>query len=100
MYRVLRAEAMLQHRGRVKAPERRVPRTHTATGPNQLWSWDITYLKTPVRGVFDYLYLLLDVWSRKIVGWTVHEVESSEQAAALFRAACLAQRADPRWSGA
>ena len=96
MYRILRAEAMLQHRGRAKAPERRGPRTHTATGPNQLWSWDITYLKTPVRGAFDYLYLLLDVWSRKIVGWAVHEVESAEHAAALFRAACLAQRGDPR----
>ncbi|MDB4913116.1 MAG: transposase [Gemmatimonadetes bacterium] len=96
LYRMLRAEALLQHRGRANAPERRGPRTHTATGPNQLWSWDITYLKTPVRGVFDYLYLLLDVWSRKIVGWAVHPAESAEEAAALFRATCLAQHADPR----
>jgi Transposase and inactivated derivatives len=96
IYRILRAEALLQHRGRAKPPARRGARTHTATGPNQLWSWDITYLKTPVRGVFDYLYLLLDVWSRKIVGWAVHDVESAEHAAALFRAACLAQHADPR----
>lgn len=96
MYRILRAEAMLQHRGRAKPPERRGARTHTATGPNHLWSWDITYLKTPVRGVFDYLYLLLNVWSRKIVSWAVHDVESSGHAAALFRAACLAQHADPR----
>ncbi|CAN5261496.1 hypothetical protein BH09GEM1_BH09GEM1_48370 [soil metagenome] len=95
IYRILRAEALLQYRGRAKAPTRRPPRTHVATGPNQLWSWDITYLKTPVRGVFDYLYLLLDVWSRKIVGWAVHEVESAEHAAALFRATCHAQRADP-----
>ena len=95
LYRILRAEALLQHRGRAKAPERRPPRTHVATGPNQLWSWDITYLKTPVRGVFDYLYLLLDVWSRKIVGWAVHDVESAEHAAALFRATCAAQQVDP-----
>ena len=53
------------------------------------------YLKTPVRGVFDYLYLLLDVLSRKIVGWAVHEVESAEHAATLFRATCRAQHADP-----
>ena len=96
IYRILRAEALLQYRGRAKAPERRPPRTHIATGPNQLWSWDITYLKTPVRGVFDYLYLLLDVWSRKIVGWAVHDVESADHAAALFRATCAAQQADPR----
>ena len=73
IYRILREERLLQHRGRAKAPVRRPPRAHVATGPNQLWSWDITYLKTPVRGVFDYLYLMLDVWSRKIVGWAVHE---------------------------
>jgi putative transposase len=96
MYRILRAEALLQYRGRAKAPERRPPRTHVATGPNQLWTWDITYLQTPVRGVFDYLYLLLDVWSRKIVGWAVHDVESAEHAAALFRATCHMQQVDPR----
>ena len=95
IYRILRAEALLQYRGRAKAPVRRPPRTHVATGPNQLWTWDITYLKTPVRGVFDYLYLMLDVWSRKIVGWAVHEVESAEQAAAFFRATCRAQQVDP-----
>jgi putative transposase len=95
MYRILRAEALLHYRGRAKAPVRRPPRTHVATGPNQLWTWDITYLKTPVRGVFAYLYLMLDVWSRKIVGWAVHDEESAEHAAALFRAICRAQRVDP-----
>jgi len=88
IYRILRAERLLQHRGHAKAPERRPPRTHVATGPNQLWTWDITYLKTPVRGVFVYLYLMLDVWSRKIVGWAVHEREAAEHAAALFRGIC------------
>ena len=68
IYRILREEQLLQHRGRAKAPVRRPPRAHVATGPNQLWSWDITYLRTPVRGVFVYLYLMLDVWSRKVVG--------------------------------
>jgi transposase InsO family protein len=95
IYRILREERLLQHRGRAKAPVRRPPRAHLATGPNQLWSWDITYLKTPVRGVFDYLYLMLDVWSRKIVGWVVQDVESAECAAALFLAICRTQRLDP-----
>ena len=49
-----------------------------------------------MRGVFDYLYLLLDVWSRKIVGWAVHDGESAEHAAVLFRATCAAQQVDPR----
>jgi len=95
LYRILREERLLQHRGRAKAPVHRPPRAHVATGPNQLWSWDITYLKTPVRGVFNYLYLMLDVWSRKVVGWAVHDVESAECAAALFLALCRAQRLDP-----
>jgi transposase InsO family protein len=95
IYRILRAEELLQHRGRAKAPVRRPPRAHLATGPNQLWSWDITYLRTPVRGAFVYLYLMLDVWSRKVVGWAVHDVESAECAAALFLAICRAQRLDP-----
>ena len=96
IYRILRAECLLAHRGRAKAPTRRPPRTHVATGPNQLWSWDITYLKTPVRGVFVYLYLMLDVWSRKIVGWAVHDSETAEHAAALVRAICETQQLDPR----
>jgi len=95
LYRILREERLLQHRGRAKAPVRRPPRAHVATGPNQLWSWDITYLRTPVRGVFVYLYLMLDVWSRKVVGWAVHDVESADCAAALFLATCRAQRLDP-----
>jgi putative transposase len=95
IYRILRDARWLQYRGRAKAPVRRPPRTHVATGPNQLWSWDITYLKTPVRGVFDYLYLMLDVWSRKIVGWAVHGSESAEHAAALFLSTCRAERCDP-----
>ena len=95
IYRILRDERLLQHRGRAKAPVRRPPRAHVATGPNRLWSWDITYLRTPVRGVFVYLYLMLDVWSRKVVGWAVHDVESADCAAALFLAICRAQRLDP-----
>ena len=95
IYRILRDERLLQHRGRAKAPVRRPPRTHIATGPDQLWSWDITYLKTPVRGVFVYLYLMLDVWSRKIVGWAVHDLEAAEHAADLFRAICRTEQLDP-----
>ena len=82
MYRVLH-DADLQHRrGRARPPKSR-PREHRADGPWQVASWDITYLPSCVRGQFFYLYLVEDVWSRKILGWAVHETESATHAAAL-----------------
>lgn len=95
LYRILREEQLLAHRGRSKAPERRGPNSHVAKGPNQVWSWDITYLGSPVRGIFFYLYLIMDVWSRKIVGWAVNEAESAELASELFLRTCMATGIDP-----
>lgn len=88
-YRVLRAAGQRTHRGKAKAPTRQRPAPLQANAPKQLWSWDITYLPTTVRGVFFYLYLLLDVFSRKIVGWEVYASESAEQAAEVFAKAHL-----------
>lgn len=88
-YRVLRAAGQLARRGRPKAPPRARPAPLVATGPNQIWSWDITYLATTVKGLFFYLYLIMDVFSRKIVGWEIYPSESAEQAAAVFRKAHL-----------
>lgn len=96
MYRILREEELLKHRGPMKAPVRRRPNAHVATGPNQVWSWDITYLKSPIRGVFFYLYMIVDVWSRKVVGWEVHDVENADLAAALFEETCIVLRVNPR----
>nr|WP_240946455.1 IS3 family transposase [Pseudomaricurvus alkylphenolicus] len=85
-YRVLREEGQLTHRGRSRAPRKvTMPTTHLATGPNQVWSWDITYVPTHVRGQFFYLYMIIDIYSRKIVGWEVHTEESGELAAALIQ---------------
>lgn len=95
LYRVLREERLNAHRGRAKPPTRRRPDQHTATGPDQVWCWDITYLRSPVAGMFFYLYLFLDVWSRKVVGWTVLEAESNEEAARLFRQICSDEGVDP-----
>lgn len=88
-YRILREADQQHHRGRSDAPKRKAATTHCATGPNQLWCWDITWLPGPARGSWFYLYLMLDVYSRKVVGWEVHEEESSELAADLMRKACL-----------
>lgn len=81
-YRVLRDEDMQHHRSRSRPPVSR-PHEHVADGPWQVGSWDITYLRSLVRGQFFYLYLVEDVWSRKILGWQVHDVECNELAAAL-----------------
>ena len=55
-YRILRDEDMMHHPGRTSAPSKAKTDSHTATGPNQLWSWDITYLASSVKGMFFYLY--------------------------------------------
>jgi transposase InsO family protein len=81
-YRVLHTEDLQHRRGRARPPTTR-PREHVADGPWQVASWDITYLRSHVRGAFFYLYLVEDVWSRKILGWDVHDVESADLAAAL-----------------
>lgn len=91
-YRVLRAADEQHHRGRSKAPERRAPASHQATGPCQVWSWDITYLSGPVKGQFFYLYLIMDVYSRKIVGWEVFDSESGEHAATVVQRAVRAEK--------
>lgn len=89
-YRTLRAVDQVNRRGRAEMPKsRQKPKGYNATGPNQIWSWDITYLASTLRGVFYYLYLVEDVFSRKIVGWEIHESESAEHASLLIRKACL-----------
>jgi len=96
MYRLLRKEELLVHRGRQKPRTVKAPSEHVATGPNQVWSWDITYLRSPTRGIFFYLYLVVDVWSRKIVGARVHEEECSDLASALMVDAISSEGADPK----
>ncbi|WOG26764.1 IS3 family transposase [Endozoicomonas sp. 8E] len=88
-YRVLKAHNQQHHRGRSQKPAKRKPTSHRATAPNQLWSWDITFLGSPIRGKYYYLYLVLDVYSRMIVTWEVHERESSDLAAQMIRKAFM-----------
>ena len=93
IYRILNAEDQLHHRGRDK-PKGSVkkPASHTATGPNEVWSWDISYLNSQVQGIFFYLYMIEDIFSRKIVGWEVHAVESGDHASELLQRSVLAER--------
>ncbi len=93
-YRILRENKLLAHRNAARPAKHSRPKEYVATGPNQLWSWDITYLKSSVRGEFYYLYLAVDVYSRMIVGWAVHEIESSELASSLILEASLRHGVD------
>nr|VFK63113.1 MAG: Integrase core domain-containing protein [Candidatus Kentron sp. TUN] len=67
------------------------PKGYKAEAPNQVWSWDITYLASAVRGSFYYLYMVEDIYSRKIVCWEVHEQENAEHASRLIRKGRLAE---------
>jgi len=73
----------------------RATTVHRAVRTNQVWSWDITYLPTVVRGRFLRLYLVIDVWSRRIVGWEIHDEESAERAAMLIQRICTESGIDP-----
>ena len=66
-YRVLKSHDMQHHRGRSSKPNNKPISTHRATGPNQVWMWDITWLPGPVKGIYFFLYLILDLFSRKII---------------------------------
>ena len=94
-YRILKEENELHHRGRSKSPVKREPPSHVATAPNQVWSWDITYLNGPVKGHYFFLYMILDIFSRFIVGWEVWEEQSSEHAKTLVSKAALAEHIAP-----
>ncbi len=91
-YRVLREADQLHRRGKAQAPRSgSKPTGYPASAPNQVWSWDITYVATTIAGMFYRLYLVMDIYSRKIVGWEIHETETAEHAAVLIRKACLAE---------
>jgi len=90
--RVLRAQGQSAHRGRAKAPRAvRPPTTHIATAACAVWCWDMTYLPASVIGLWFHLYLILDLYSRKIVGWEVHDSDDAEHAAHLVRRTALAE---------
>ena len=92
-YRVLQERGQNHRRGRSRPPARRKPPTSfAATGPCEVWSWDITWLPGPILGSFFYLYLIVDIFSRKIVGWEVHERETADFAAQVLRRAVRAEQ--------
>lgn len=90
--RLLRRHRLNAHRGRSRpARHRKPPATHAACGPNEVWSWDITYLRGSIRGLFFYLYAIIDIWDRSIVGFEIFDRESSALAAQLLERTCHRQ---------
>lgn len=95
-YRVLRDANQVKHRQAARpAQERSKPRAICATAPNQLYSWDITYLPSGVKGIYFYLYMFIDIYSRKVVGWQVYRDENSDLAAAILRDICALEKIRP-----
>ena len=95
-YRVLKDEKQLTHRHKSAPQKHHKPEAFTAIKPNQVWSWDITYLPSQIKGQYFYLYLIMDIFSRKIVGWSVHTTESSTIASALMTQTCLDEKIDQK----
>jgi len=94
-YRILRKAKLMAHRGPQRMPTKRRPKAVMATGPNQVWTWDITYLPSAIRGKYHYLYMILDIFSRKIVGGAVYDQESAEHASQLIGVACRCEQVKP-----
>lgn len=90
MYRILAERGLVRERrrgGHQRAGSYGVPRLE-ADRPNRVWTWDITALRGPARGIKYYLYTIIDIYSRKVVGWTIHETESEKHARRLIAEAC------------
>jgi len=93
-YRVMRETHQLRHRGKGVAGKRNKPQPLKATKANEIYSWDITYLMSPIKGQYYYLYMVMDIYSRKIVGWQVYDCESSSYAADVIEDIVIREKID------
>jgi putative transposase len=99
MYRILAEDgATRERRDQLTHPQYQKPEL-LATAPNQLWSWDITKLRGPAKWTYFYLYVILDVFSRYVVGWMVAPRESAELASRLIEESCEKQKIKPNQLG-
>lgn len=95
MYRILdEHEEVRERRNQLRHPHHHKPEL-VATGPNQVWSWDITKLKGPAKWTFYYLYVILDIYSRYVVGWMIAERESAALAKQLLAETCTKEKVAP-----
>lgn len=91
MYRILEAYAEVrEHRNQLAHPNYKKPEL-LATQPNQVWSWNITKLLGPSKWTYYYLYVILDIYSRYVVGWMIADQESASLAKELIAETCARQ---------
>ena len=94
-YRVLREVDQVHHRSNTNVTRHQSkPPERVATGSNEVWCWDITWMPRSVKGLFYYAYVILDIYDRSIVGWAIHETESVDYSKALFAATLLKHQAE------
>ncbi|MEN8250623.1 MAG: IS3 family transposase [Bacteroidota bacterium] len=93
-YRVMKEHNQLQHRAKGTAGKRKKPQSLKASRPNKIYTWDITYLLSSIKGEYYYLYMVMDIYSRKIVGWQVYDRESSSHAADLIEDIAIREKID------
>jgi len=94
-YRVLKENKQLVHRHKQKQATKIKPAPLVAKEPNQIYSWDITYLPTTVQGIFFYLYLFMDIYSRKIVGWQIYKQQQSSLASEIMKDIAIKEQIKP-----
>jgi putative transposase len=95
MYRILKSQnEVRERRDQLRHPNDQKPEL-LGTAPNQAWSWDITKLKGPAKWTYFYLYVVLDIFSRYVVGWMVTSQESSALAKKLISQSCQKQAIAP-----
>ena len=95
IYRILSQAGETRERRRQATHPARVKPELLATGPGQVWSWDITKLKGPAKGIYYHLYVILDIYSRFMVGWRIEDEESKELATELIDNAITREQVDP-----
>jgi transposase InsO family protein len=98
LYRILKKHDALVSRSEARKPVcYKKPQELIATGPNQVWSWDITWLKSNIKGIFFFAYVIIDIFSRKIVGWSIEESESPDYARELYQRILRNGKIKPRF---
>jgi len=98
LYRILRHNNALKHRQESKKPMKSMEQQDTiVSGSNQVWAWDITWLRKDIKGHFLYAYSIIDLYDRTLVGWSIEESESCEYARDLFRRVIRDQQVIPEF---
>jgi transposase InsO family protein len=97
-YRILREKKALAHRTDTREGiSRTKPEERVANAPNQVWMWDITWMKSDVTGIWYYAYVIIDLFDRSVIAWAIHDNENDAHSSQLFRDACRKHGCSPNF---